>query len=159
MAINTLLYVLSHSKAKKSHKLVLLEIANHTNSEGLAWPTPTTLSRKTGLSRQWVIQCISDLILVGELEFVPHGSPQRRHAYRIPECQVSLQYPKRNCKLSHSESVNSVDLESVNNESLYLQNETDDKERWLTHAQAVKIGLTPGSRLYRLATGEAQSEE
>jgi hypothetical protein len=157
MAINTLLYVLSHSKAKKSHKLVLLEIANHTNSEGLA--TPTTLSRKTGLSRQWVIQCISDLILVGELEFVPHGSPQRRHAYRIPECQVNLQYPKSNCKLNHSESVNSVDLESVYTEPIYCKNETEDKDEWLTHAQAVKIGLTPGSRLYRLATGEAQPEE
>jgi hypothetical protein len=44
-------------------------------------------------------------------------------------------------------------------ESLYLQNETYDKDRWLTHEQAVKIGLTPGSRLYRLATGEALPEE
>jgi hypothetical protein len=43
-------------------------------------------------------------------------------------------------------------------QSLYLQNETDDKDEWLTHEQAVKIGLTPGSRLYRLATGEAQPE-
>jgi hypothetical protein len=159
MAIDKILYVLTHSKAKKSHKLVLLEIANYTNCDGLAWPTPTTLARKTGLSRQWVIQCISDLLLVGELELVPRGSPQGRNAYRIPECQVSLQLPKSNCKLSHSESVNSVDLESVYTEPIYCKNETEDKDEWLSHEQAVKIGLTPGSRLYRLATGELQPEE
>jgi hypothetical protein len=44
-------------------------------------------------------------------------------------------------------------------ESLYPENETEDKDRWLTHEQAVKIGLTPGSRLYRQATGEVLSEE
>ena len=31
----------------------------------------------------------------------------------------------------------------------------DVKDEWLTDEQAVKIGLTPGSRLYRKATGEA----
>jgi hypothetical protein len=72
---------------------------------------------------------------------------------------VSFQLPKSNCKLSHSESVNSVDLESVYTEPIYCKNETEDKDEWLSHEQAVKIGLTPGSRLYRLATGELQPEE
>jgi hypothetical protein len=44
-------------------------------------------------------------------------------------------------------------------ESLYLQNKSDDKDECLTHEQAVKIGLTPGSRMYRMATGEALPEE
>jgi hypothetical protein len=44
-----------------------------------------------------------------------------------------------------------------NVESLYPQ--TEEKETWLTHEQAVRIGLTPGSRLYRQATGELLSEE
>jgi hypothetical protein len=35
----------------------------------------------------------------------------------------------------------------------------EDTDEWLTHVQAVKLGLTPGSRLYRLATGEAIPEE
>ncbi len=33
------------------------------------------------------------------------------------------------------------------------------KDVWLTCEQAVKLGLTPGSRFYRLATGAVQSEE
>jgi hypothetical protein len=32
--------------------------------------------------------------------------------------------------------------------------QAEDTDRWLTHAEAVRIGLTPGSRLYRQATGE-----
>jgi hypothetical protein len=158
MAIDKILYVLTHSKAKKSHKLVLLEIANHINAEGLAWPSHSSLARKTGLTRQWVIQCIADLVFVGELEVVLNGSPTGGHAYRIPPCQLSLQLPKSACKLSHSETVNSVDTNLLY-ESLYLQTETEDKNEWLTHEQAVKIGLTPGSRLYKLATGEALPEE
>jgi hypothetical protein len=35
----------------------------------------------------------------------------------------------------------------------------EDRDEWLTHDEAVKFGLTPGSRLYRLATGELQPEE
>jgi hypothetical protein len=29
----------------------------------------------------------------------------------------------------------------------------EDTDEWLTHEQAVKLGLTPGSRLYKQATG------
>jgi hypothetical protein len=29
----------------------------------------------------------------------------------------------------------------------------EDADEWLTHEQAVKLGLTPGSRLYKQATG------
>jgi DNA-binding transcriptional MocR family regulator len=35
----------------------------------------------------------------------------------------------------------------------------EDKDEWLTPAQAVKIGLTPGSRLYGQATGEVLPPE
>jgi hypothetical protein len=52
MAINTLLYVPACSKAKKSHRLVLIQIANHMNSEGLGWTVRNTLARETGLSRR-----------------------------------------------------------------------------------------------------------
>ena len=84
MAIDKILYVFTHSKAKKSHKLVLLEIANHTNQEGLAWPSYRTLIAKTGLSRRRVIDIVADLHAVGELEVLPHGSPHGSQAYRIP---------------------------------------------------------------------------
>jgi hypothetical protein len=30
----------------------------------------------------------------------------------------------------------------------------EDTDEWLTHEQAVKLGLTRGSRMFRVATGE-----
>jgi hypothetical protein len=89
---------------------------------------------------------------------LPQGSPSGGLAYRIPWCETISQgrissgeiFDTKGVKLFHTESVI---------ESLYPQHETDDKDRWLTHEQAVKIGLTPGSRLYRQATGEAPPEE
>jgi hypothetical protein len=37
--------------------------------------------------------------------------------------------------------------------------QAEDKGRWLTHKEAVKLGLTVGSRLFRLATGELLPSE
>ena len=159
MAIHTLLHVLNFSKAKKSHKLVLVEIANRTNKEGLAWPSYATLARATGLTRQWVIKCVADLEAVGELEIFPLGSPTGGQAYRIPTGQLSLPDEIIPGKLSHQKVVNSVDPNLLNTESLYCKNETEGQDAWLTHGQAVKIGLTPGTRMYRQATGEVLSGE
>ena len=163
MAKDKIFHVFTHSKAKKSHQLVLLHVADHSNKGGLAWPRPSTLARKTGLSRYWVIRCLSDLILVGELELLPEGSPHGGVAYRFPPCsmcQLSLQLPKGYCQLSCPEPVNSVDTEPINTtEPIFRKNDAKDQDTWLTPEQAVKIGLTPGSRLYRLATGELQPEE
>jgi Helix-turn-helix domain len=142
---------------KKSHRLVLLEIANHTNSEGLAWPSYRTLIAKTGLSRRRVIDIVADLRGVGELEVLPHGSPHGGQAYRIPGGATIAPGMESSGAKNDTEGVQPLHPNLLI-ESLYLQNETDDKDEWLTHEQAVKIGLTPGSRLYRLATGEAQPE-
>jgi hypothetical protein len=158
MAIDKILYVLNHSKAKKSHRLVLLEIANHTNSEGLAWPSYRTLIAKTGLSRRRVIDIVADLLAVGELEVLPHGSPHGGQAYRIPGGATIAPGMKSSGAKNDTQGVQPLHPNLLI-ESLYLQNETDDKNEWLTHEQAVKIGLTPGSRLCKLATGEALPEK
>jgi hypothetical protein len=159
MAINTLLYVLTHSKAKKSHRLVLIEIANHTNCDGLAWPSYATLARITGLTRSWVIKIVSDLEAVGELEILPHGSPTGGQAYRILTGIVSTPGMKSRGVVSCSEVVYSVDPNLLNTESLYCKNDSNEEEAWLTPDAAVKFGLTPGSRLYRQATGEVLPAE
>ena len=76
MAIPTLLHVLNNSKAKKSHRLVLIEIANNVNDDnGLAWPTYKTLANRTGLTRRRVIDLVAQLNALGEIEILPHGSP------------------------------------------------------------------------------------
>ena len=61
--------------------------------------------------------------------------------------------------VSSHEVVYSVDPNLLNTEPIYCQNDANDKNEWLTPEQAVKIGLTPGSRLYKKATGELQVGE
>jgi hypothetical protein len=158
MAIDKILYVLNHSKAKKSHRLVLIEIANHTNKEGLAWPSYRMLIARTGLSRRRVIDIVADLRGVGELEVLPHGSPQGGQAYRIPGGAAIAPGMESSGAKNDTQGVQPLHPNLLI-ESLYPQPETDDKDRWLTHAEAVHFGLTPGSRLYRLATGEIQPGE
>jgi hypothetical protein len=154
MAIDKILHVLNHSKAKKSHRLVLIEIANHINNHGLAWPSYQRLANRTGLVRHWVIKIVSDLVAVGELKIVPNASPTGTNAYRIPTGTVSVPRMKSLGTVSVNEVVQSVYPNLLNTESL-SQDET--KETWLTPNEAVALGLTPGSRMYRQATGETQT--
>ena len=166
MAINTLLHVLTNSKAKKSHRLVLIEIANHTNKEGLAWPSYQTLANKTGLTRRRVIDLVADLAAVGELEILPNGSPTGGQAYRIrgDDEPPAPRMKSRGEMVSPEDSIPGeiFDTKLVKPfhpnlyiESLYPNNETEDQNRWLTPDEAVRLGLTPGSRLYQNATGKA----
>ncbi len=159
MAIDTLLHVLNHSKAKKSHKLVLVEIANCTNNEGLAWPSYQRLANRTGLVRHYVIKIVADLVAVGELEIVPNGSPKRTNAYRIPTGTLSVPRMESLGTLSVEKAVQPVYPNLLNTESIYFKNDTNDEKTWLTPDEAVKFGLTPGSRLYRQATGEVLPAE
>ena len=154
MAIHTLLYVLNHSKAKKSHRLVLIEIANHTNKEGLAWPSYQTIANKTGLTRRRVIDLVADLAAVGELEVLPEGSPFGGQAYRILAGEIVSPDDSIPGEIFDTELVKPFHPNLLI-ESLYPNNETEDQNRWLTPYEAVRLGLTPGSRLYQNATGKA----
>jgi hypothetical protein len=158
MAINNLLHVLSNSKAKKSHRLVLIEIANHTNQDGLAWPSYQRLASITGLSRRWVIEIVSDLQTVGELEIIPTGSPTGGQAYRIPTGELSSLGMKSRGEVSSTQVVNSLHP-NLYIESIYCKSDSAEEKAWLTPADAVKLGLTRGSRLYRKAIGELLPEE
>jgi hypothetical protein len=89
MAIHSVLWVLTKSKSKKSHRLVLTEIANHINNHGLAWPSYNTIARITGLSRRRVIDIVADLKAIGELEVLPDGGPHGEQAYRIPWSEIA----------------------------------------------------------------------
>jgi Helix-turn-helix domain len=155
MAIDTLLHVLNNSKAKKSHRLVLIEIANHINADGLAWPSYQRLANRTGLTRSWVIKIVSQLQAVGELEILPNSSPTGGQAYRIPTGVLSTPGMKSRGVVSSQEVVYSVDPNLIY-ESVYCTNDTED---YLTAEQAVAFGLTPGSRLFKKATGELKPEE
>lgn len=47
---------------KSTEKFVLLAISDCTNDDGIAYPSITTIQRKTSLSRRCVIKCISTLM-------------------------------------------------------------------------------------------------
>jgi hypothetical protein len=158
MAIDKILYVLTHSKAKKSHQLVLLRIANRINSEGLAWPSYATLASETGLSRRHVIRIVADLQAVGELEILPEGSPYGTPAYRIPGSDTMSPGMKSRGDKNDTELVTSCHPNQLI-ESLYRKNDSNEEEAWLTPDEAVRLGLSPGSRLYQKATGELLPEE
>jgi hypothetical protein len=157
VSIQTLLHVLNNSKAKKSHRLVLIEIANHVNEKsGLAWPSQTTIALKTGLTRRWVNEVIADLVAVGELKIIPEGGPNGEHAYSIPGCELTSHPPRRGCELSSKKGVNSLLTESYMDES--ISENSQNLKKHLTPEEAVKLGLTPGSTVYRIVTGEAEAE-
>jgi Helix-turn-helix domain len=119
MSIGALLHVLQHSKTTKSQRLILLHLADHATDSGLAWPSHRLLATETGYTRQWVIQAIDDLVRGGSLKVVYNAKGNVR--YQLPvydtktktcscegelstgqrqDCQVSLQAPPGNCKVS-----------------------------------------------------------
>ena len=161
MSIPTLLHVLNNSKTKKSHRLVLIEIANHVNDKnGLAWPSQNTIARRTGLSRRWVNEIIGELAATGELKIIPEGGPDGEQAYSIPGCELTSHPPRQGCELSSKKGVNSLLTESYIEESLLRKKSggEGEGERKLSKEEAISLGLTPGSSLFRFVTGESDEE-
>jgi helix-turn-helix protein len=151
MSIPSLLHVLDHSKAKGSHKLVLVEIANACNkTDGLAWVSFTTIANRSGISRRQVIRLVADLIATGELEEHPGKGPRGLTAYRIPTGDTMSPVKELTGDKSDTRLVtNSTTVSCIEP----IISETG-KERWLTPEEAMAIGLTKGTRLYRKAIGE-----
>jgi hypothetical protein len=104
-----------------------------------------------------VVDLIADLKAVGELVIVPEGGPHGEQAYRIPGCEIVSQGMKSSGEIFDTQGVKPFHIESVNES--YFENPTEDEETWLTPDDAVKLGLTRGSRLYRKAIGELLPEE
>jgi hypothetical protein len=160
VSFSTLLHVLNNSKAKKSHRLVLIEIANHVNEKnGLAWPSHREIGNKTGLSRRRIVDIIADLKALGELEVFPHGSPTGGFAYRIP-C-ATIAHPPRATIAHPYEKNDTKGVQPLHTES-YIESISENRQnlkKHLTHDEAVSLGLTPGSLVFRIVTGEAEEEE
>lgn len=67
MSVEALAVVLHHSRAKGTHKLVLLGIANH-EGDGGAWPSVPTLARYANVSERHVQRSLAWLVGHGEVE-------------------------------------------------------------------------------------------
>jgi hypothetical protein len=66
MSIGAILHVLNHSKALQSHQTILVQLANHANDAGVAWPSVATLAAKTGYKRKWIEAVLAELETLGE---------------------------------------------------------------------------------------------
>jgi hypothetical protein len=87
-------YVLEHSRAKYSARLVLLALAERARGPNSqhpweAWPSVTTLAHETGLCERTVQSALRKLVELDEIETVLHGAPvrgqiiYRPNSYRI----------------------------------------------------------------------------
>ena len=75
--------VWKRSRQKSGPLLVLLALADYTNSEGIAWPAISTLARKVRMSKRNVQRCVRALEKAGELEIRPNQGRRGSNVYRI----------------------------------------------------------------------------
>jgi hypothetical protein len=80
MSIPALLHVLKHGQVKQSHKLILVELANHANEMGLAWPSIATVAEATGYTTRWVKTVLEDLV---QADAIARAKVGRSYQYRL----------------------------------------------------------------------------
>lgn len=95
MSIEVMSWVWKKSKATGTAKFVLLAIADNAWDDGSnAWPSITTISRKTGLSERTVQRCIQNLFEINELTV--YDRPGHSNLYQVNMDSVEpIEKPKR----------------------------------------------------------------
>lgn len=83
MSIEVSSAVWKHSRQKSGRLLVLLALADYTNSEGIAWPAASTLAKKVRTSKRNVQRCVRELEKAGELEVRRNEGRRGSNIYRI----------------------------------------------------------------------------
>jgi Helix-turn-helix domain len=83
MSIEVTNAVWKHSRQKSGTLLVLLALADYTNSEGIAWPAVSTLAGKARMSERNVQRCVRALQKAGELEVRQNQGRKGSNIYRI----------------------------------------------------------------------------
>lgn len=84
MSFAAIQWVLEHSEAGGSERLLLLVIAHHANEQGEAWPGIQRLARSTRKDARWVKRLLRRLEASGELQIVQGGGAGRPNTYRLP---------------------------------------------------------------------------
>jgi len=83
MSWQAVTWVLEHSQAIHSSRLVLLSIASHANREGReSWPSVETMCIEARLSRRIVQYCLRELEEIGELRTIPRIDTS--NSYELP---------------------------------------------------------------------------
>lgn len=84
MSIQAVAWVLDHSESRGLDRLVLICLANHTNPEGVCWPSQRTLAREARISKTAVINAVRRLAELAELEVLSAGTARQSARYRLP---------------------------------------------------------------------------
>jgi hypothetical protein len=111
MSIEAVRHVLERSKTKGAQRLILIAIAEHADSNGIAWPSIETIARLANCSGRFVKETIKKL-KSGELIIEKGGGRGRSNRYRIPLETVNSGSP-----ITESERVNS-EAERVNSDAI-----------------------------------------
>ncbi len=83
MSIEATNAVWKHSRQKSGTLLVLLALADYTNSEGIAWPAISTLARKVRTSNRNVQRSVRVAEKAGEIEVLRNKGRNGSNIYRI----------------------------------------------------------------------------
>jgi len=83
MSVKLMNRVWKHSRAKGTARLVLLAIADHCNTAGVAWPSLTRLASYVNVDRRNVIMAVNRLIEMGELERIKTGKTGVATTYKV----------------------------------------------------------------------------
>jgi|TARA_R100000084_G_scaffold107247_1_gene66857 hypothetical protein len=83
MSVKLMNRVWKHSRAKGTARLVLLAIADHCNTAGVAWPSLTRLASYVNVNRRNTINAINQLVKMGELTRVHNGQTGRATTYKV----------------------------------------------------------------------------
>lgn len=78
MAIKVMTRVWDTSKSKGNDRLLLLAIADHTDDDGICWPSIPRLAEKTNVLERQVMRNIAHLEKIGEL-YVEHNRGRHRN--------------------------------------------------------------------------------
>jgi ribosomal protein S25 len=67
MSIEIMSQVWSHSKMTSTHLLVMLAISDYANSDGISWPSVSSIAEKARISRRYSIDVLKELENEGEI--------------------------------------------------------------------------------------------
>ena len=103
MSIEKTSEVWKHSRQKSGALLVLLALADFTNSKGIAWPAVSTLARKVRMSKRNVQRCVRALQKAGELEVLWNQGRRGSNVYRI--CVPTVEPDEPDANVTHDAGV------------------------------------------------------
>lgn len=104
MSIEVMSWVWKHSKATGTAKFVLLAIADNAWDDGSnAWPSITTISKKTGLSERTVQRCVQNLFDIDELRIFDRPGHSNLYQVNMSEQPVETKKSRAIAKIASIE--------------------------------------------------------